>query len=458
MSWNHRKSFINIPQILLDAFCLILIYGLAVMLIGELFRPVSMTEYLWVLILFGMVYLFMMYTSEMYHRTTFTYQDRTLRYVLKACFSASLLCLVMMPFASTGITGYDFLMLFLLAALVVLCTQYLIVQELRLSSQSKWRKRAVLVGYSENIQEYLYYIKKTSFQVETAGYVLLDRKPGAGDKRDSDPVDELVSILRKNVVDEIIFAVPGSQFEEIRPLIAKCRERGLTIRITMDLMNSYDTRSTVHWVGTIPVFTLQQAGLNDFQSFVKRTMDIIGALLGLAFLAVASVVIVPMIRLQIGGPVFVQRPYISINGRPFTLYWFRTSTGKDAPVPLIGRILKSTGLDHLPMFWNVLKGDMSLVGSVPVPAVDLDLLTNEQFRNFCIRPGLTGTWRFVENDRKNDERYLTELNMEYVNKWSLSRDLWLLFKTMIVVLARKSNLRLLDRLDQNQSAEFGYYL
>lgn len=458
MSWNNRKTYINISQIFLDALCLLATYGLTVLLIGRLFRPVSLTEYLWVPILFCMVYLFTMFTQEMYHRSTFTYQDRTLRYVLKACILGSVFCLVMMPFASESDIGYDFLMLFLLTALVILCTQYLIVQEARLSSRSRWRKRAVLVGYSENIQEYLYYIRKTSFQVETVGYVILDRKPGTGVEQDSDPADELVSILRKNIVDEVIFALPARELEEVRPLIAKCRERGLTIRFTMNFMHSSDSRSLVHWVGTIPVFTIQQAGLNDFQSFVKRAVDIIGALIGLAFFAVASLFIIPMIRLQIGGPVFVHKPYISINGRPFTLYWFRTSSPKDSHVPLIGRFLEDTGLDHLPMFWNVLKGDMSLVGSLPVPAVDLDLLTNEQFKNFCIRPGLTGTWRFIESDRKNDERYLTELNMDYVNKWSLSQDLWLLFKTVIVVLARKSNLRLLDRLDQDQGAEYGYNL
>lgn len=458
MSWNNRKTHINISQIFLDALCLFATHGLAVLLTGQLFRPVSMTEYLWVPILFVMVYLFMMFTFEMYHRTTFTYQDRTLRYVLKACLLAAMFCLVMMPFASQSNAGYDFLMIFLLAALVILCIQYLVVQELRLSSHSRWRKRAVLVGNSENIQEYLYYIRKTSFQVDAVGYVKLDQTPGKGEKNGSDPENELVSILRKNVVDEVIFAMPGKQFEEVSPLISKCRERGLTVRIAMDFMNSYNSRNTVHWVGTIPVFTIQQAGLSDFQSFAKRAMDIIGALIGLVIFAVSSVVIIPMIRLQIGGPVFVHRPYISINGRPFTLYWFRTSLHKDAAVPLIGRFLNKTGLDHLPMFWNVLKGDMSLVGSIPVPAVDLDLLTNDQFRSFCIRPGLTGTWRFVDCSRKNDEEYLTNLTMDYVNKWSLSRDLWLLFKTIIVVLARKSNVRLLERLDQNQGAEYGYYL
>lgn len=348
-------------------------------------------------------------------------------------------------------------MIFLLNSLVMLCIQYVTVNELRNTSRSRWRKHVVLVGKSENIQEYLYYIRKTSFQVDAAGCVILDRHMPKG-KECQEPLKQLVSILRNNVVDEVIFAMPGTQFEEIRPLIHECRERGLTVRIAVDFMNYGSTRGTVHWVGTIPVFTIQQASLNDLQSFAKRAMDIAGAIIGLAFTAVVSAFIVPLVKLQTGGPVFVKRPYISINGRPFTLYWFRTSSGKDASVPPVIRFLRDTGLDHLPMFWNVLKGDMSLVGSIPVPAADLDLLTDEQFRNFCIRPGLTGTWRFVDDSRKNDERYLTELNMDYVNNWSLLHDMCLIIKTAAAVLAGKSGLRLLERLDRNQQPEYSYRL
>lgn len=108
MSWNNRKTYINIPQIFLDAICLFASYGFALLLMERMFRPVEASEYLWVPVLFGMVYLFTMFTLEMYHRSTFTYQDRTLRYVLKACIFSSVFCLVMMPFASDGISDTTF--------------------------------------------------------------------------------------------------------------------------------------------------------------------------------------------------------------------------------------------------------------------------------------------------------------------------------------------------------------
>jgi len=457
MSWMNRKSYINIYQIILDAICLMITYIISYLLTGFLFRPVSLGDYLWIPVLFAMVYIFTMFTCEMYHRSTFTYQDRTLRYILKACMLAALFCLVMMPFASQSNLGIDFLMIYFLSALIVICIQSLIIQELRLSNNSRWKKRAVLVGNRENIQEYLYFIKKTSFQVESVGYVTLDTGI-AGQESEKSASDELVAILRRNVVDEVIFALPCGRFEEIKPLVQKCQERGLTVRIAMDFMETQDSDTLVHTVGTIPVFTFQNACLNDVQSVIKRMMDIFGALIGLVIMALASIFIIPMILIQTGGPILCRSPYISLNGRPFTLYRFRISDGINPPASFIGKLLRRTGMDHLPMFWNVLRGDMSLVGSLPVPAVNLDLLTNEQFKNFCIRPGLTGTWRFADNDRKDDEKYLTEMNLQYIKRWSFMRDVWLLFKTVVVVLTRKSHLTLLQRLEDNQSTDVGYNL
>lgn len=457
MSWMNRKSYINIYQIILDAICLMITYIISYILTGFLFRPVSLGDYLWIPVLFAMVYIFTMFTCEMYHRSTFTYQDRTLRYILKACMLAAVFCLVMMPFASKSNLGIDILMIYFLSAIIVICIQNLIIQELRLSNNSRWKKRAVLVGNRENIQEYLYFIKKTSFQVESVGYVTLDtvKKSQEGIKSAS---DELVAILRRNVVDEVIFALPCGWFEEVKPLVQKCQERGLTVRIAMDFMETQDSRSLVHTVGTIPVFTLQNACLNDVQSVVKRLMDIIGALIGLTLMVLASIFVIPMILIQIKGPILCRSPYISLNGRPFTLYRFRISDGGNPPTSLIGKLLRRTGMDHLPMFWNVLRGDMSLVGSLPIPALNLDMLTNDQFKNFCIRPGLTGTWRFAENDRTDDEAYLTEMNVQYIQNWSFMRDIWLILKTVVVVLTRKSHLTLLQRFEADQSSDMGFNL
>lgn len=464
MSWMNRKSYINISQIFIDAVCLILSYALTIVLTGKIFRPVTMGEYLWVPVLFGMVYLFTMFICEMYHRSTFTYQDRTLRYVLKACILGAVFCLVMMPFVSKNNMGIDFLMLYLLVTLVVISILYLSMQEIHLSGNKRWNKRAIFVGLRENIQEYLYYIKKTSFQVDVVGYVTLDDSHHMGDKNLGD-IKDLDAILKDNIVDEVIFAMPCSQFEEVQPAVLKCRERGLTVKLAMDFFETHDSKSSVHTVGTIPVFTWQSANLNEFQSMAKRIMDIFGALIGLCLTLIVSIIIIPLIRLQMGQPVFIRKTYLSISGRPFTLLLFRTSPdkpgsqmGKTAPNTFIGRLLRRTGMDHLPMFWNVLRGDMSLVGSLPVPGDCPEGLTNYLWKNISIKPGLTGAWRFAEKNMIDNENYLAELNYRYADKWSLKRDIWLLAKTIFVMFTKQSGMTLLTMMENNQNREMKYYL
>lgn len=463
MRWMNRKSYINISQIFIDAGCLILTYIVSVFMTDKIFRPVSAGEYLWVPVLFGMVYIFMMFTCEMYHRSTFTYQDRTLRYVLKACLLAVVFCLVMMPFVSSNNIGMDFLMLYLLAALVVISTQYLAVLELRTAHSSRWNKRAVFVGFRENIQEYLYYIRKTSFQVDIVGYVMLDNSKNEKSLGD---IQDIASILKDNIVDEVIFAVPCGRLEEIRSHVLMCKERGLTVKLAMDFFDTHDSKSSVHTVGTIPVFTWQTTNLNDLQSLLKRCVDLIGALIGLCIFVTASVFIIPLIKLNIRGSAFIRRTYLSVNGRPFTLLFFRTAAGQSIenekinPYTLTGKFLRRTGLDHLPMFWSVFRGDMSLVGSLPVSAADLNGLTNKQFGNISIKPGLTGIWRFEEDKGDNGENYMAELNRRYIQRWSLRRDLWLLLKTIALILATIIGLNksfLLDK-DEDRHQEMKYYL
>ena len=95
-------------------------------------------------------------------------------------------------------------------------------------------------------------------------------------------------------------------------------------------------------------------------------------------------------------------------------------------------------MDNLPMFWNVLKGEMTLVGSMPVPASNSEALSSYHFKNTTLKPGLTGNWRFKDMRKLDDGDYLAELNDNYINKWSFSRDCWIILKTIAVIMTRKS--------------------
>jgi lipopolysaccharide/colanic/teichoic acid biosynthesis glycosyltransferase len=432
LSWMNNRTHINIVQIIADIICLAVTYALSMFLTDEIFRQVAFAEYLWIPVLFSMVYVFTMFTCEMYHRSTFTYQDRTLKYVMKSCLFAAVFCFVMIPFTTKDVFTVNILLIYILAAIIIISMQYLIIQELRHAVRSRWKKRAVIVGLQENIQEYLYFINKTSFQVDVAGCITLDNPDG---KSGLGKIEDMEDILKKNIVDEIIFAIPCSLMEDMRKYVLLCKNRGLTVRLAVDFFEGQNQSSSVYSVGTIPVFTYQNATLSDLQLFVKRLMDISGAILGLLYTAIVSVFIVPLIRIQVGGTVLIKKNYLSLNGRSFTLYCFNTGTENGKRECFTSRLLRKTGMCNLPMFWNVLKGEMSLVGSLPILAEN----GSNQEVNITLKPGLTGLWRFIDRSMLNDYGYLTELSNRYLYKWSFIRDIWLIFKTIVFILAIKTS-------------------
>lgn len=458
MSWMSRKSHINIAQIILDTICLILSYPLTVFITSELFHPVPAGEYLWIPVLFCMVFIFTMFTCEMYHRSTFTYQDRTLKYVIKSCIFAVVFCLVMIPFTSKDTISLNILMAYVLTVIIIVTIEYLTVQEIRIAHKSKWKKRAILVGCKENIWEYLYYIKKTSFHVELVGNIYLDNTKNDDEKSLGD-ISELDYILKSHVVDEIIFAVPCERIEDIRPNVIMCKEKGYIVRLAVDFFEGNGEKNSVHNVGTIPVFTYRNTSLNDIQAFFKRCVDILGSIIGLAFTAIVSVFLIPMLKIKLGGKVFTKKTYLSVNGRPFTLYRFNTEPHNSRQKGVLIKFLTRTYLSNLPVFWNVFKGDMSLVGGYPISAADSSPFSAEQLKNTKIRPGLTGLWRFKDKDRSLSVDYLAELNELYLSKWSFIRDIWLIFKTAVIILTTNtsnSETSLYACLNEEQAYEVGY--
>src|SRR5690606_24013224 len=157
--------------------------------------------------------------------------------------------------------------------------------------------------------------------------------------------------LKANVVDEVIFAIPYSLLEEIRPYVFLCKEKGLTVRLAVDFFEDLQQKNSVHTVGAIPVFTYYNATLNDLQCIAKRGMDIIGAVIGLCITFVASLFIIPVILITNGRPVIQKRKHVSVNGRIFNIYSFRTKNENDDSECFISRFLRRTSMDNLPMFW-----------------------------------------------------------------------------------------------------------
>jgi lipopolysaccharide/colanic/teichoic acid biosynthesis glycosyltransferase len=204
------------------------------------------------------------------------------------------------------------------------------------------------------------------------------------------------------------------------------------------------------------------APAHSAQSPIKRTMDVVGSLGGLILLAPVLAIVALLVRLDSRGPILFRQRRMGLGGREFWCLKFRTMVPdaeqrlrelearnevgggflfkiKDDPrVTALGRFLRRTSLDELPQLWNVLVGEMSLVGPRPLQLRDSEKLEQLDFGGFCLRltarPGVTGPWQ-VGGRSEVDSRRMLELDLDYVKNWSIATDLEILVKTVGVVLA-----------------------
>lgn len=271
-------------------------------------------------------------------------------------------------------------------------------------------------------------------------------------------LEHFSEVLDRHVVDEVVIALPIQSFySEIREALSLCEEQGLKVRFIADMLfDSSHAKSTIEYMDDAPFLTLYRGPHDGFLLRIKRIMDITISAPALILLAPLFVMIGILIRLESRGPIFFVQERVGYNKRRFKFYKFRTMTSdaedrqaemehlnemsgpvfkiKDDPrVTKIGKILRKTSMDELPQLFNVLKGDMSLVGPRPLPIRDYKRFEkNWQKRRLSIRPGLTCLWQIQGRNELPFAKWI-ELDMEYIDHWSILLDLRILVKTIPAV-------------------------
>lgn len=202
----------------------------------------------------------------------------------------------------------------------------------------------------------------------------------------------------------------------------------------------------------------QRKHLPSVESKAKRVLDILGALVGLTITAILCIFIAPAIYFDDPGPIFFSQTRIGLQGRSFRIWKFRSmvkdaekyqhlvlneaqgyifKNENDPRVTRMGAILRKTSLDELPQFLNVLKGDMSLVGTRPPTPDEVSQYLPHHFQRLDVKPGLTGEWQVNGRSMVKDFEEIVKMDLLYQQQWSLSYDLKLIFKTVLVVLTKK---------------------
>jgi exopolysaccharide biosynthesis polyprenyl glycosylphosphotransferase len=285
--------------------------------------------------------------------------------------------------------------------------------------------------------------------------------PGSVTLRKPYPVRELADlgyVLRQHVVDEIIFAVDSQRLAELEETFLLCDEEGVRTRVAVDFFPHVNSDVYLDRLGPAPLLTFSAAPHDEIRLMFKRVMDIALALIGLILLSPFMAVVVLLIRLTSPGPAIFRQVRCGLNGRRFTFYKFRsmcdnaeelkaelahlnmkTTAFKIADDPRltpIGRYMRKFSIDEWPQLWNVVRGDMSLVGPRPAVPEEVENYRQWQRRRLRMRPGLTCLWAISGRDRLDFDAWM-KLDMQYIDHWSLALDWKIILRTIPNVLLGK---------------------
>ncbi len=270
-------------------------------------------------------------------------------------------------------------------------------------------------------------------------------------------VETIHDCLKHNVVDEVIVAIPRSLLDDAEPIVQACEEEGIRLRFMADLFNVTVARITLSQVHDIPLLNLEPVAQDQQQLLAKRIFDLGVTVVALPLLTPLFLLVAIGIKLDSPGPVFFIQPRIGRRKRPFNLYKFRSmyvdaeerlrdiehlneASGpifkmkNDPRITPFGRFLRKTSIDELPQLFNVLRGEMSLVGPRPMSFRDVEQFDRGiQRKRFSVQPGLTCIWQVSGRSELPFDTWLA-MDLEYIDNWSFWLDLKILLRTVPAVI------------------------
>ncbi len=337
---------------------------------------------------------------------------------------------------------------------------------LRLAGKSTAPQRRVLVAGAGQVgRRVAKNLRRQEWSgVEVVGFLDDDPKK-RGNELDGVPVlgslRDAPYFVQEKEADEVVFALPLRAHLEVANLVAELEKLPVVVRVVPDFFDLAFSQAaiTVDDLGGIPLLNLRASAIEGFPRVVKRTFDLVGATLLTILLSPVMLVASILIKMDSEGPVIFRQVRVGENCQPFHVYKFRSmiqnaeertlelvtqtengrvlhKTKDDPRVTRVGRILRRTSLDELPQLFNVIKGEMSLVGPRPELPFLVEQYEPWQRKRFAVPPGMTGWWQI--RGRSDRPMHLhVEDDLFYIQNYSLLLDLQILWKTVGVVLRRK---------------------
>ena len=326
--------------------------------------------------------------------------------------------------------------------------------------KSIYRKKLLVVTTSETAEALMKSSREeVDFNYQIAALAIMDQDM-VGQEISGVPVTASMETLyddaRLMVVDSVLIALEP-EYPQFKNIVNLFRVMGVEINISLEDYNLGIPNQSIMKMGELTVLSgnTQKMTLGDM--IAKRSLDIIGGIVGLLITGILIIVVGPLIVIESPGPIFFSQIRIGKNGRRFKIYKFRSmymdaeerkkelmeknkmsglmfKMDDDPRITKVGNFIRKTSIDEFPQFWNVLKGDMSLVGTRPPTEDEFKQYKARYKKRLSMKPGITGLWQVSGRSSITDFEEVVKLDVQYIENWSFGLDLKILLQTVLVVL------------------------
>ena len=352
--------------------------------------------------------------------------------------------------------------------MITLCLHLLIKKSIRMHYSSELSKIKVLViTQNTMVPDVVFHLKKNlDINYQLIGVAVPEQTPNETQMIDGVPVFDMKENFMENAtfmaLDEVFIYAPELPQKQIQMILSGFDEMGVDCHYCLELPGMDANRSAIDDFGGYSVITYTRFQSSYKRLLIKRLMDIAGGLVGMLITLLFFPFVAIAIKLDSPGPVLFSQIRIGRNGRRFKIYKFRSmyvdaeerkkelekqnemqglmfKMENDPRITGVGKFIRKTSIDELPQFYNVLKGDMSLVGTRPPTADEFEKYNQYYRRRISMTPGLTGLWQVSGRSEIEDFDDVVKYDLQYIDNWSLTLDIKILFKTIWVVLAGRGS-------------------
>ena len=433
---------------------------------GLLIIPKHILQYDWVLYVVMFLWPLLLNMNGLYPANRLRTTARASGIIVKSSIQG-----LLVVFAILFITKIEVASRFILLIFGGLVTSFLVIKEsiilstLHLLRESGANLRnVVVIGSLESAKNIIKTINEHSFLGLNIVGLLVPAKESH--KEDTagckiiGKLEEIEKALHKYPIDHVIITIDRKDYKEVDDIIFHCEQEGKEIWVTASIFNIKIARLDSDELFGEPIFVLRTGPKFSWELFTKDVLDRVGgfifSLLSAPIIAIAAI----LVKLTSKGPAIYKQTRCGLHGRMFTLYKLRSmhegaekeleklkeksimkgpafKINRDPRITPIGRILRKFSIDEMPQFWNALRGDMSLIGPRPPLPEEVSEYKGWQRRRLSMKPGITGLWQVSGRSKIVDFDKLAELDLKYIDSWSLWLDFKIFLMTILVVISTR---------------------